>query len=122
MQQRVGLARALAIEPSILLMDEPFGALDAQTRRGLQVDLQALHHRHRKTVVFVTHSVDEAVRLGDRIVLLTPRPGRVDELIDVGLPRPRPPDLASMARFIEIKEHLWDRLTKRDVRKGPAGG
>jgi NitT/TauT family transport system ATP-binding protein len=110
MQQRVGLARALAVDPSILLMDEPFGSLDALTRRSLQVDLLRLHHRHRKTVVFVTHSVDEAVRLGDRIVLLTPRPGRVDETIDVDLPRPRPADLAARRRFIEIKEHLWSRL------------
>ena len=122
MQQRVGLARALAIDPSILLMDEPFGALDAQTRRGLQVDLLNLHHRHRKTVVFVTHSVDEAVRLGDRIVLLTPRPGRVGEVIDVGLPRPRPADLATMSRFIEIKEHLWARLTGPGDSEGAARG
>jgi NitT/TauT family transport system ATP-binding protein len=122
MQQRVGLARALAVDPSILLMDEPFGALDAQTRRGLQIDLLKLHQRHRKTVVFVTHSVDEAVRLGDRIVLLTPRPGRVSEIVDVGLPRPRPADLASMSRFIEIKEYLWARLTGPEDLQGAVLG
>ncbi len=110
MQQRVGLARALAVDPAILLMDEPFGALDAQARRLLQGDLLALHHRHRKTVVFVTHSVDEAVRLADRIVLLSPRPATVEEVIDVGLPRPRPPRLGGVPRFVEIKEHLWARL------------
>ena len=110
MQQRVGLARALAIDPAILLMDEPFGSLDALSRRTLQNDLLALHHDDRKTVLFVTHSVDEAVRLADRIVLLSERPARVLEIIDVNLPRPRPPHLGGVPRFVEIKEHLWDRL------------
>jgi NitT/TauT family transport system ATP-binding protein len=91
-------------------MDEPFGALDSQTRRGLQEDLLRLHAAERRTVVFVTHSVDEAVRLGDRIVLLSPRPARVSEIIDVGLPRPRPPDLGVTPTFVEMKEHLWARL------------
>ena len=77
MQQRVGLARALVVDPKILLMDEPFGAVDAQTRRLLQEDLVSLLERTRITVVFVTHSMSEAVRLGDRVVLMTPRPGRV---------------------------------------------
>lgn len=110
MQQRVGLARALAVDPKILLMDEPFGAVDEQTRRLLQEDLLALHERTRKTVVFVTHSMDEAVRLGDRVVLLTPRPGRVRESLQVGLPRPRPPDLELNPRFVELKEYLWEQL------------
>jgi NitT/TauT family transport system ATP-binding protein len=113
MQQRVGLARALAIEPAILLMDEPFGALDALTRRGLQEDLLRLHAGHRRTVVFVTHSVDEAVRLGDRIVLLSPRPSRVEEIVDVTLPRPRPPSLNLSAEFGALKEHLWSRLARQ---------
>jgi ABC-type nitrate/sulfonate/bicarbonate transport system ATPase subunit len=119
MQQRVGLARALAIEPSILLMDEPFGALDAQTRRGLQEDLLRLHAEERRTVVFVTHSVDEAVRLGDRIVVLSPRPARVSEIVDVDLPRPRPPNLNLSARFGELKERLWTRLNEQAA-AGPA--
>jgi NitT/TauT family transport system ATP-binding protein len=110
MQQRVGLARALAVDPQILLMDEPFGALDAQTRRLLQEDLLALLERTPKTVVFVTHSMDEAVRLGDRVVLLSPRPGRVVETIDVGLPRPRPADLDAHPAFVALKEHLWQQL------------
>ena len=110
MQQRVGLARALAIDPSILLMDEPFGSLDSQTRRGLQEDLLRLHHHHRQTVVFVTHSVDEAVRLGDRIVLLSDRPSRVAEVVDVVLPRPRPDDLNTSSTFVETKAYLWSRL------------
>lgn len=112
MQQRVGLARALAVDPATLLMDEPFGSLDAQARRGLQDDLLRLHHQHRKTVMFVTHSVDEAVRLGDRIVLLAPRPARVEEVIRVDLPRPRPDGLGRLARFVEIKEYLWTRLLR----------
>jgi ABC-type nitrate/sulfonate/bicarbonate transport system ATPase subunit len=110
MQQRVGLARALAIDPPILLMDEPFGSLDSQTRRGAQEDLLRLHDAQKRTVVFITHGVDEAVRLGDRIVVLTPRPGRVDEIIEVGLPRPRPRDIGADRRFVDIKEHLWSRL------------
>lgn len=110
MQQRVGLARALAVDPKILLMDEPFGSVDEQTRRLLQEDLLALHERTPKTVLFVTHSMDEAVRLGDQVVLLTPRPGRVREAIDVGLPRPRPPDLEELRRFVELKEYLWEQL------------
>jgi NitT/TauT family transport system ATP-binding protein len=110
MQQRVGLARALAVDPQILLMDEPFGAVDAQTRRLLQEDLLTLLDRTRKTVVFVTHSMDEAVRLGDRVVLMTPRPGRVRNTIEVELPRPRPPDLDKHPHFAELKEYLWQQL------------
>jgi NitT/TauT family transport system ATP-binding protein len=110
MQQRVGLARALAVDPQILLMDEPFGAVDAQTRRLLQEDLLSLLDRTRKTVVFVTHSMEEAVRLGDRVVLMTPRPGRVRDTVEVELPRPRPSDLDKHPRFAELKEYLWQQL------------
>jgi NitT/TauT family transport system ATP-binding protein len=110
MQQRVGLARALAVEPRTLLMDEPFSAVDAQTRRELQEDLLRLHAQRGPSVLFVTHSIDEAVRLGDRVVLLTPRPGRVREIIPVPLPRPRPPDLERHPAFLDLKEHLWREL------------
>ncbi|MFQ5855415.1 MAG: ABC transporter ATP-binding protein [Anaerolineae bacterium] len=110
MQQRVGLARALAVDPKIMLMDEPFGSVDAQTRRILQEDLLRLHQREQKTVIFVTHSMDEAVRLGDRVVLLSPRPGRVQESIDVPLPRPRPPAVGKIPAFVELKEYLWEKL------------
>jgi ABC-type nitrate/sulfonate/bicarbonate transport system ATPase subunit len=110
MQQRVGLARALAIGPRTLLMDEPFGAVDAQTRRVLQEDLLGLHADRAPAVLFVTHSMDEAVRLGDRVVLLTPRPGRIQEVIDVPLPRPRPPDLERRPAFVDLKEYLWQQL------------
>jgi NitT/TauT family transport system ATP-binding protein len=113
MQQRVSLARALAIEPSILLMDEPFGALDSLTRRGLQEDLLRIHAEERRTVVFVTHSIDEAVRLSDRIVVLSPRPARIDEIVRVDLPRPRPPDLGINATFVGMKEHLWARVREQ---------
>ena len=89
MQKRVALARALAPSPRILLMDEPFGALDAQTRNAMQRELLEIWAKTRKTVLFVTHSVDEAVFLADRIVVLSSRPGRVREIIDVPEPRPR---------------------------------
>jgi ABC-type nitrate/sulfonate/bicarbonate transport system ATPase subunit len=110
MQQRVGLARALALDPSTLLMDEPFGSLDSQTRRSLQDDLARLHAAAPKTIVFVTHSVDEAVRLGDRVVLLGRRPARVEASFDVPLPRPRPEGLDSVPAFVEMKRDLWARL------------
>lgn len=110
MQQRVGLARALAVDPKILLMDEPFGSVDAQTRRLLQEDLLELLERTRKTVIFVTHSMEEAVRLGDRVVLMTQRPGRIRNTVEVELPRPRPPDVDQYPRFAELKEYLWRQL------------
>jgi NitT/TauT family transport system ATP-binding protein len=123
MQQRAGLARALAVNPSILLMDEPFGSVDSLTRRLLQEDLLRLHHEERKTVLFVTHSVDEATRLGDRVVVLGPRPARVEEVVDTGLGRPRSPGLGKEPRFVELKEYLWSRMKAVAVngdRKGSA--
>jgi NitT/TauT family transport system ATP-binding protein len=116
MQQRVGLARALAVDPKILLMDEPFGALDEQTRRLLQEDLASLLERTRKTVVFITHSMTEAVRLGDRVVLMTPRPGRVQQIVNVQLPRPRPPDVEKNPLFVELEEYLWQQLRTMQTR------
>lgn len=89
MRQRVGIARALTTNPKILLMDEPFGALDAQTRSIMQEELLRVWALHRPTVVFVTHSIDEAVFLADRIVIMTPRPGRIRRIIKIDLPRPR---------------------------------
>lgn len=119
MQQRVGLARALAVEPRILLMDEPFGAVDSQTRRLLQEDLLRIVARGDRTVVFVTHSMDEAVRMGDRVVLLGPRPGRVIDSIAVPFAKGRGPDMRREPAFIELKEHLWARL--RAMQPGIAG-
>lgn len=111
MQQRVGLARALAVETPIILMDEPFGALDQQTRRYMQEELLNIWERDRKTVVFVTHDMEEAVLLADRVVLMSARPGRIEEVIDVTSPRPRDPEAVEKTKeFIELKEYLWRRL------------
>jgi NitT/TauT family transport system ATP-binding protein len=110
MQQRVGLARALAVDPKTLLMDEPFGSVDAQTRRVLQEDLVRLQQENRRTVVFVTHSMEEAVRMGDRVLLMSPPPSRVVESMEVRFPRPRSAEVRVDKGFVELKEYLWRRL------------
>jgi NitT/TauT family transport system ATP-binding protein len=111
MQQRVGLARALALEPRILLMDEPFGALDAQTREFMQMELSRIWQHLGTAVVFVTHSLDEALYLGDRVVLMGPRPGSVQETFSVHLPRPRwEYDCRATPEFIDRRAHLWERI------------
>ena len=118
MQQRVGLARALAVDPKILLMDEPFGALDEQTRRLLQEELLQIWETTRKTVVFITHSMEESVLLGDRIALMGPRPGRVVDIIPVPLPRPRAATvdrIEGSAEFAAITADLWRRLREMQV-------
>jgi len=118
MQQRVGLARALAVEPQILLMDEPFGALDEQTRRLLQEELLRIWEVTRKTVIFITHSMEEAVLLGDRIVLMSPRPGRIVEIVDVPLARPRASSVDSIegsAEFAAITADLWHKLREMQL-------
>ena len=89
MQQRVALCRALIANPRVMLMDEPFSALDALTREELSVELQKIHMENNATIVFVTHSIDEAVLLADRVVVLSPRPGRIREILDIKIPRPR---------------------------------
>jgi len=116
MKQRVGLARALAIDPSYLFMDEPFGALDPQIREMMQIELMRLWDQDRKTVVFVTHSVDEAVFLSDRIVMLGGQPGRVIADIAVDLPRPRWRDeeaLKRSAKFVEYRHTIWHMLKQQ---------
>jgi NitT/TauT family transport system ATP-binding protein len=111
MQQRAGLARALAVDPDVLLMDEPFGSLDAQTREVLQEELLRILERARKTMVFVTHSIDEAILLGDRIVVMSARPGRVREIIDVAFPRPRDVEqVRATDRYDELRLHIWNEL------------
>ena len=113
MQQRAGLARALAVNPMILLMDEPFGSVDAQTRQLLQEELLELWQREQKTVIFITHSMDEAVYLSDRVVVMTPRPGRVAEVLDVPLPRPRiADDVRRDPKFVDLTNYIWDSLKK----------
>lgn len=111
MRQRVGLARALAVHSNILLMDEPFAALDAQTREFLQDELAGIWAVEQKTVVFITHSIDEAVFLGDRVAIMTPRPGRIKEILTVDLPRPRDM-IASKSdpRYMELRNHIWTQL------------
>jgi NitT/TauT family transport system ATP-binding protein len=101
MRQRVALCRALVHDPPLLLMDEPFGALDALTRDQLQVDLQRIWQESRKTVLFVTHSIPEAVFLSDRVVVMTPRPGQIREVLTIGLPRPRTLDIRESQAFAQ---------------------
>jgi NitT/TauT family transport system ATP-binding protein len=111
MQQRAGLARALALNPDVLLMDEPFGSLDAQTRELLQEELVRILEHERRTMVFITHSIDEAIVLGDRIAVMSTRPGRVREVLEVGLARPRNLQHArTTARYSELREHIWSEL------------
>jgi NitT/TauT family transport system ATP-binding protein len=111
MKQRVALARSLIMDPDVLLMDEPFGAVDAQTRAVLQQELLQIWERTRKTVVFVTHSVDEALYLSDRVYVLSHRPARVMEVIEVGLPRPRDPEgMLAMPEYRALHRHIWALL------------
>jgi NitT/TauT family transport system ATP-binding protein len=110
MRQRAAIARALSYDPQILLMDEPFGALDAMTREAMNLELQRIWMETKKTVVVVTHSINEAVFLADRIVLLSPRPGRIDTVIEVTFPRPRPLDIQADAAFQAIATELRHRL------------
>jgi NitT/TauT family transport system ATP-binding protein len=110
MKQRVGLARALAADPRILLMDEPFGSLDALTRQVLQEELLKIWQADRKTVIFVTHSIDEAVFLSDRVLVMGTRPGRVLRDVAIDLPRPRSESVRGEPRFRELTEDLWSEL------------
>lgn len=110
MRQRVGLARTLINDPSILLMDEPFGALDAQTRILMQELLLELWERDRKTVIFVTHDIDEALLLGDRVVVMSASPGRVKEVLKVDLPRPRTFEVTEDENFLAMRRHLLAEL------------
>ena len=111
MKQRVALARALASEPSILLMDEPFASIDAQTRELMQIELMRIWNLRRAVVLFVTHSVDEAILLADKVVLMGPRPGRILEVLDVDLPRPRwTSEMRAEPRFVALRSYLWTRI------------
>ncbi len=117
MKQRASIARALAPDPDILLMDEPFGALDAQTRVLLQEEIARISSEAGKTVIFVTHGIDEAVFLADRVVVMSPRPGRVREEVLVPLPRPRTAEMRSDPWFVSTVNDLWETL-KPEWQKG----
>ncbi|WP_039050285.1 ABC transporter ATP-binding protein [Comamonas thiooxydans] len=110
MRQRVAIARSLAYSPSLLLMDEPFAALDAQTREILQSELLRIWEQHQTTIVFITHSLDEAIYLSDRIAVMTHRPGRIKSVLDIALPRPRPAEIRHAPAFVQLREQAWDVL------------
>jgi len=113
MKQRVGIARALSVSPDLLLMDEPFGALDPQIRELMQIEMLKLLETEARTVVFVTHSVDESIFLSDRIVIFSARPGRILAIIDVDLPKPRWRDeekIKISPAFVRYRSHIWHML------------
>ena len=110
MQQRCGLARALAVEPDLLLMDEPFASVDAQTREILQFELLRIWRMRPTSMIFVTHSIEEAVLMGDRVIVLKGRPSGVAEIVEVDLPRPRTRATLASPRFAQLREHVWNIL------------
>jgi NitT/TauT family transport system ATP-binding protein len=110
MKQRVGIARALATDPDVLLMDEPFAALDAQTRDIMQAELLRIWQQARKTVLFVTHQIDEAIFLSDRVIVMTQRPGRTKRIFIVELPRPRDYEMRVTRQFNDLKLDIWNAL------------
>ena len=112
MQQRCGLARALAVEPSVLLMDEPFAAVDAQTREILQFELLRIWEKRPTAMIFVTHSIEEAVLLGHRVIVLKGRPSTIHETIVIDLPHPRTRDTLRLPRFAELRERVWSTLMR----------
>jgi len=116
MQQRVSLARILAVDPEVLLMDEPFAALDAMTRQVLQEELIQIQEQSRKTIVFITHSIDEALILADMIVVLSARPGRVKAIVENGLPRPRHVAVQLSPDFTQLKGRIWNYV-EEEVRQ-----
>jgi NitT/TauT family transport system ATP-binding protein len=121
MRQRVNVARALAVDPRILLLDEPFAALDAQTREIMQTELLSIWQSTRKTVLLITHQIDEAVFLSDRVVVFSARPGQVREEVTVDLPRPRTLALKREPAFVALVDHIW-KLIEAEVRAGVEQG
>lgn len=122
MKQRVAIARALAYDPEVLLMDEPFAAVDAQTRETMQDELLRIWDNTKKTIIFITHSIDEAVYLADRVVVLTGNPGTIKEIIPVKLPRPRyKGDIKSSAEFVATRHRIWKLLQNTSDQKAVPG-
>jgi len=119
MKQRVALARVLVFDPRVMLMDEPFGALDAQTRELMQEELQAIWQENRRTVLFITHDIEEAIYLGDRVVVFTARPGRLKEEVRIDLPRPRSIEVKKTAAYLGYRNRVWD-LLREEVLKARA--
>ncbi|HSL77983.1 MAG TPA: ABC transporter ATP-binding protein, partial [Candidatus Limnocylindrales bacterium] len=117
MQQRVAIARALAFEPAILLMDEPFGALDEMTRERMNSEVQRIWDRTRTTIVFVTHSIPEAVFMSSRVVVMSPRPGRIAKVIEIDLPRPRDEETRESEPYFELVTEVREALRGRDARQ-----
>ncbi|MGD9877384.1 ABC transporter ATP-binding protein [Desulfococcus sp.] len=110
MKQRVSIARSLANDPQVMLLDEPFAALDAMTRQVLQEQLVRIYEKHRKTIIFITHSIDEALLLSSSIVVMTARPGRIAQEITNDLPHPRNADVQLSERYLELKRHIWSSV------------
>ena len=119
MKQRVAIARAYAADPQVLLMDEPFGALDAQTRTQLQTELLQTWERDQKTCFFITHDVDEAIILAQKVIVMSARPGRVKAIIDIDIPYPRDQETKMSPRFLELKNEIWSLVYQEylEVRK-----
>ncbi len=119
MKQRVAIARAYAVNPSVLLMDEPFGALDAQTRTQLQTELLETWEKEQKTCFFITHDVDEAIILAQKVIIMSARPGRIKEIVDIDIPYPRTQETKMDPKFLELKNHIWGQVYQEylEVRK-----
>ena len=119
MKQRVAIARAYANNPEVLLIDEPFGALDAQTRTQLQSELLEMWERERKTCFFITHDVEEAIILAQRVVIMSARPGRIKDVVNIDIPYPRDQETKMSQRFLELKNHIWGQVYQEylEVRK-----
>ena len=121
MRQRVAIARVLAYQPDLLLMDEPFAALDAQTRENLQIELLRIWEADKKTILFVTHSIDEAILLSDRVAFMSNRPGCIREIIAIDLPRPRTEEIRNSPEFARIRKDLWAMLQNEALREQSYG-